>query len=178
MTDRLSDFSSPDRMSRLYAAIPGSEALAPGEVVRAAFPAGRAEAQIDRYRRAQEAAAPGSLLNRDAHPLALSAALALGFKHSGARSAAAAWPGAVRPAASALALALALLALLRCAGRWRRRDLGAAAVPAGDIALLTAAAGAAGMATSVLLMCAWQTLHGGLFLHAGLLSALDRKSVV
>ncbi len=172
MTDRLSDFSSPDRMSRLYAAIPGSEALAPGEVVRAAFPAGRAEAQLARYRSAQETAAPGSLLNRDAHPLALSAALAIGLKHSGARSAAAAWPGAVRPAAWALASALAALALARCAARWRRRDPGAAAVPAGDVALLTAAAGAAGMATSVLLMCAWQTLHGGLFLHAGLLSAL------
>ncbi|MBM4154993.1 MAG: 4Fe-4S binding protein [Lentisphaerae bacterium] len=172
MTDRLSDFSSPDRMSRLYAAIPGSEALAPGEVVRAAFPAGRAEAQLARYRAAQETAAPGSLLNRDAHPLALSAALAIGLKHSGARSAAAAWPGAVRPAAWALASALAALALLRCAARWRRRDPGAAVVPAGDIALLAAAAGAVGMATSLLLMCAWQTLHGGLFLHAGLLSAL------
>jgi predicted membrane-bound spermidine synthase len=172
MTDRLSDFSPPTRMSRLYAAIPGSEALAPGELVRAAFPAGRAEAQIDRYRKAQDRAAPGSLLNRDAHPLALSAALAIGLKHSGARSAAAAWPGAVRPAAWALTLALAGLAFLRCAARWRRRDPTALAAPAGDVALLATAAGAAGMATSVLLMCAWQTLHGGLFLHAGLLSAL------
>jgi len=172
MTDRLSAFAPPQRMARFFAAIPGSKALAPEEVVRAAFPAGRAEAQLARYRTVQESAAPGSLLNRDARPLALPAALAIGLKHSGSRVAAAAWPGAVRPAAWTLVLGLALLTVLRGAARWRRRDPAGTLVPLTDLVLLTAGAGGAGMASGVLLMCAYQTLHGGLFLHAGLLSAL------
>ena len=63
MTDRLSDFAPLSRMSRLYAAIPGSEALAPGEVedrvvdpahslVRPGQPA--LQAPADRERRRQD----------------------------------------------------------------------------------------------------------------------------
>lgn len=173
MTTRLSGLAPPARLARLFAAIPGSEALAPPEVVLHAFPPGRAEAQMARYRAEQDRLGGEALVLRDNRPAALVAALALGLRQSGHIRAAAWWARAPRPATLAVLAGIALLAALRAAMRWRRRAAGSSdAAPRFDVAVLIAAAGAAGMASGLLLMCAWQIRHGGLFLHIGLLSAL------
>ncbi|MCX7818744.1 MAG: FMN-binding protein [Kiritimatiellae bacterium] len=171
MTDRISGFAPPLRLARLYAAIPGAERLAPADVVTAAFPPERAEAQLARYAQWRRRIGDDALRLSDARPAALIPALALGLRQAGHPRAAAVWSRSVRPAALALIAAMLAATALRLAARRRGRDA-AAPVPLGEAALMIGATGAAGMTGALAVMLAWQTHHGSLFLHVGALSAL------
>jgi len=172
LTDRLSGFAPPSRMARSFAAIPDSERIAPPEAVLHAFPPRRAERQMELYETYRQRWGDDELVWSDRRPAALNVALALALKQAGHPAAAAWMTTAARPAAWAVGVAGALAAMVRLARRRKARDGLPGCASSADVSLMIGAIGACGMATGITLMCAWQTWHGGLFIHVGLLSSL------
>lgn len=160
--------ADPDVLQARLESLPGAAQLFPPEGLHTVYPPARADAALARYARAPLPAR--LLINRDARPLATLYSLLLAARQAGVRGTA--W--FTRLARSgprvllAPFLALALLRLLAVAGRPPQPTRDAASAST----WMAGTAGAAGIGLSILLMHAYQTRHGSLYLHVGLLSAL------
>ena len=157
----------PEVLQARWSALPGAARLFPPEALHAVYAPARAAAALARYARVP---LPGRMLiNRDARPLATLYSLLLAARQAGARGTG--W--LTRLARSGpLVLLAPFLALVLLRPLYVARTPAAVrdAVFAGT--WLAGAAGAAGIGITILLMHAYQTRFGSLYLHVGLLSAL------
>ena len=176
--DRLS--TSPALLRDRFRQIDGSDAVYPAEGLLSLYPPDRTAFQERRYRAAAGTAPPGALLNSDRKPRALFHSLQLAAREAGAdRSLMAALRAFAVCGAPLIPFAVLLYAVLRLAFllNGRRAARGGQGVPAAGSSLfdshaLVFSAGAAGMAFSIALMFAYQSVFGSIFLYAGLISAL------
>ncbi len=148
--------------------LPGAARLFPPAALDTVYQPERAAAAMARY---AHAPLPRRLLvNRDARPLATLYGLLLAARQTGARGGMACFTRLVRSGPLALLAPFLALALLRpvAAARATRTARGVASAAT----WLAAGAGAAGIGITILLMHAYQTRFGSLYLHVGLLSAL------
>jgi spermidine synthase len=157
----------PAVLQARLAALAGAAALFPPEALHTVYLPERAASALAHYSRT---AFPERLLvNRDARPLAYLYSLLLSARQAGVRGT----PFMTSLALSGPLVLLApflVLALLR--PLYTARTPPSARAPAFDHAWLVFSSGAAGIGTVIVLMHAYQTRLGSLYLHVGLLSSL------
>lgn len=168
--------NAPAVLRDRYAAVHGAERLFPPAALMSLYSPQRSHDQTERYEHAAKASG-NLLLDTDRSPKALLHGLLFSAREqSNAGSLGSAirlYAGAGRPV---IPIGLGFLLALRCvyALRYRRRDglLLEARTSVFDCYSLVATTGCVGMGTTVVLMYAYQSVFGSLFLDVGLLSAL------
>lgn len=161
---------SPVVLRDRFAAIPGAGDVFPPDALRALYPMDRIAFQRTAYRGAAEDMPEALLANTDAHPKALAYTLLFALRQAGFTAPVAAVRALLSRGATLLAAALAIYAILR--GVYARGRRHAALPGLFDSGVLLFSAGWVGMALSVVLLFAFQSVFGSLYLHIGLLSAL------
>lgn len=162
---------SPATLREQYAAISGSSAIVPPDALWTLYPPDRIAAQREAYTRMAESVPADFLYNRDAQPKALLHALLLMLRQSGVGGTVLIAQTARSVGLWALLGGIVLYIVLRLA--YVRPSRCAAAVHSFfDAGVLIFSTGLAGMAVSVMLLFAYQTAHGALYLWIGLLSAI------
>jgi spermidine synthase len=162
---------SPAVLRDRFAGVQGGGTVYPPEAVVAIYPLDRAQSQIQAYRKTIAEAGETVLLNTDYQPRALLFSLLLALKQAGWGSRSEDLPTLLDAAGWVLAAAVALYAGLRWIYRVKSRRTGRGP-DLFDARFLITAAGFVGMAMSIVLMFAYQTRFGSLFLDIGLISAL------
>lgn len=173
----------PAELRDRYLTVAQAADFYPPEGVLAAYPPDRIAFQRSLYEHDIRAGSDDLLLNTDRRPKALLHALLFQTRHAG-RSAsppplltAAGVRALVRKGLPILLAAAVLFTVLRFVFLWRSQTRRFALTSRSgpqpfDTAVLVLTTGALSMSTGILLMCAYQTDHGALFLHVGLVSAL------
>lgn len=165
----------PDGLRKRFGAIEGAEDLYPPENIAVLYGAAPVAFQMQAYREQIEQSGGDVLLNTDSAPKAPVYALLLAIKRAGLPSFAGLTGtprgGGVRAAAgNILAAAILLYGLLRLVYLLKQRR--GAGTGTFDSHVLVFITGMAGMGLGVLLMFAYQSRFGSLFLDIGLVSAL------
>jgi len=164
---------SPAALRDRFASIEGASELFPPDAILSLFPPDRIAFQRAKYREAVEQAGAEFLVNTDDRPKALFFAMLVALREAGVRGLAAGSRtilGATIPIAVAAILAFVVVRLLYLGlsglRAERRRGRGF------EAGVLVGSAGVSGMSLGILLMFAYQSRFGSLFLDVGLVSAL------
>jgi len=165
----------PNGLKEQFAALEGAAKLYPPENIAVLYGAGPVAFQMQAYREQIEQSGEKVLLNTDAVPKAPAYALLLAVKRAGLPSFASLMStprggGVPTAAAAILASGILIYGLLRLVYLLKQRRGGAPGTF--DSHALVFTTGLAGMAAGVVLMFAYQSRFGSLFLDIGLVSAL------
>lgn len=161
---------SPVVLRDRFASIPGAAEVFPPDALRSLYPMDRIAFQRTAYRGMTEKTPEALLANTDAHPKALIYALLLALRQAGFPASVAIVRALVMRGAILLAVIIVLYVFLRYAYTRRRHPSQLPDLVDNGFLLFTA--GLTGMASSVVLLFAFQAAFGSLYLHIGLLSAL------
>ncbi|HPC16181.1 MAG TPA: 4Fe-4S binding protein [Candidatus Hydrogenedentes bacterium] len=162
----------PATLRKRFEDIPGAAAIYPPANIPALFPPDRIVFQQEKYDKAAREIGTDALRIEDRRPRALLFTLMLAIKQAGWAVPTGFLPLATRDGAPLLAAPLVIYLLLRLLYRRGSRHAPPADASRYGAMFLAASTGAAGMAASELLMFQYQTRHGSLYLHIGLISAL------
>lgn len=162
---------SPAILREQFASVQGSSLIAPADALWTLYPPDRIAAQRDAYARIAESLPAVLLQNTDTQPRALLHTLLVMLRQSGIA-------GTVLFAQFASSVGVWMLLsgiVLYTALRWlyvRRLQRTTTVYSFFDSGVLIFSTGLAGMAACMLLLFAYQTIHGALYLQIGLLSAI------
>ena len=169
--------ASPALLRDRFRGIENAEQLYPAEGLMSLYLPDRIEAQEARYRAAIEGAPEGALLNTDRRPKALFHSLQFAALEAGtALSLTAALRAFAAHGRLFVPLALCIYGMLRFVFLLRDPRRAGRDVEGGALTFesdfLVFSTGAAGMALSITLMFMYQSVHGSIFLHVGLIAAI------
>lgn len=161
------------QLSRRFASVPGAADVYPPVGLLSLYPADRIDYQTDLYRGLLDEVGASSLLNTADHPKGLLFNLLLLWRRAGLPSLAGVLPIVLQRGRWIALAAFLIYGLLRIIAARRRSNGGSKSAPRlfdGQAAVFMM--GLTAMSLSIVLMFFYQTAHGSLFLHVGLVSAL------